>query len=119
MTQVNDVMGKLPFPPGQLKPKHIRQEEYIDSIYPPASPALSDLTRFIVSTDKMFVGTYQLGPGGSFNPPDLHPGDETYYILNGTLTFGSNPPTASLPIDIAGRSMPLFTSPVRADEPPQ
>jgi gentisate 1,2-dioxygenase len=86
MTKISDVMGKLPFPPGQLQPKHIRKEEYIDSIYPPASPELSDLTRFIVSTDKMFVGTYQLGPGGSFNPPDLHPGDETYYILNGTLT---------------------------------
>lgn len=86
MTQVNEVMGRLPYPPEELKPKHIRKEEYIDSIYPPAAPEFADLTRFIVSTDKIFIGTYQLAPGGSFNPPDLHPGDETYYVLDGTLT---------------------------------
>lgn len=86
MTKVNDVMGRLPFPPEKKVPKHIRKEEYIDSIYPPAAPEFSDLTRFIVSTDKLLLGTYQLAPGGSFNPPDLHPGDETYYVLNGTLT---------------------------------
>ena len=37
MTIVSEVMDKLPYPPGQLKPKHIHKEEYIDSIYPPAA----------------------------------------------------------------------------------
>lgn len=86
MTVVNDVMGKLPFPPDKKAPKLIRKTEYIDSIYPPAAPEFADLTRFIISTDKFLLGTYQLAPGGSFNPPDLHPGDETYYVLDGVLT---------------------------------
>jgi gentisate 1,2-dioxygenase len=86
MTKIGDIMGRLPFPPDKKAPKLIRKEEYVDGIYPPAAPEFADLTRFIVSTDKLLVGTYQLAPGGSFNPPDLHPGDETYYVLDGTLT---------------------------------
>lgn len=86
MADFKKLMGCLPFPPDKKEPKLIRKEEYIDGIYPPAEPRFSDLTRFIVSTDKMLLGTYQLAPGGSFNPPDLHPGDEAYYILDGTLT---------------------------------
>jgi len=86
MTKTNDIMGCLPFPPDKKEPKLIRKDEYVDGIYPPAAPEFSDLTRFIVSTDKMLLGTYQLAPGGSFNPPDLHPGDEVYYVLDGTLT---------------------------------
>ena len=39
-----------------------------------------------MSTDKLTVGTWQLGPGGTYDPPDLHAGDEVYYILDGTLT---------------------------------
>ena len=38
------------------------------------------------STDKLTVGTWQLGPGGSYDPPDLHAGDEVYYVLEGVLT---------------------------------
>lgn len=86
MTRTGDIMGRLPFPPDKKAPKLIREDEYVDGIYPPAAPEFADLTRFIVSTDKLLVGTYQLAPGGSFNPPDLHPGDETYYVLDGTLT---------------------------------
>lgn len=86
MTTMDEIMGCFPFAPDRKKPKHIRKSEYIDAIYPPAAPEFADLTQTIASTDKLFFGTYQLAPGGSFNPPDLHPGDETYYVLDGTLT---------------------------------
>ena len=31
------------------------------------------------------LGFYELGPGGVFAPLDIHPGDESYYILNGPV----------------------------------
>jgi gentisate 1,2-dioxygenase len=85
MTTVNEVMGQLPFL-RMKKNRNISVKKNISTVSTPAAPEFSDLTRIIVSTDKLFLGTYQLAPGGSFNPPELHPGDETYYILDGTLT---------------------------------
>ncbi|MCL4487747.1 MAG: cupin domain-containing protein [Chloroflexi bacterium] len=86
MTNVKEVMGRFPFTPEQKRPTHIKATEYFDFIYPPHSPGYSDLSRIIASTDKLLVGTYQLAPGGSFDPADIHPGDEAYYILDGIVT---------------------------------
>ncbi|MDZ7837996.1 MAG: cupin domain-containing protein [Actinomycetota bacterium] len=55
-------------------------------IYPDERPHLSDLNYLYVSTDKLTVGTWQLGPGGTYDPPDLHAGDEVYYVTDGVLT---------------------------------
>ena len=61
-------------------------------IYPDATPETlekldySDLNRVYFSTEGLTVCTMDIGPGGFFNPPDYHPGDEMYYILKGTIT---------------------------------
>ena len=46
----------------------------------------------IASTDRIFSAMYRIPPGGRFEPPDIHEGDEPYYILRGTLTM-RNPET--------------------------
>jgi len=78
--------GKYPFPPDQKKPLHIKGDLIKHFIYPSDVPHFSDLNYLYVSTDKLTVGTWQLGPGGTYDPPDLHAGDEVYYLLDGVLT---------------------------------
>ncbi len=46
----------------------------------------SDLNTLYVSTDKLTMGFFELSPGAQFDPPDHHPGDECYFILQGQLT---------------------------------
>jgi mannose-6-phosphate isomerase-like protein (cupin superfamily) len=81
-----EIFGRHPFPPDRKKPVHIRGDLIRHFIYPAERPHYSDLNYLYVSTDKLTVGTWQLGPGGTYDPPDLHAGDEVYYILDGTLT---------------------------------
>ncbi len=81
-----EIFGNHPFPPDRKKPIHIRGDLVRHFIYPAERPHYSDLNYLYVSTDKLTVGTWQLGPGGTYDPPDLHAGDEVYYILDGTLT---------------------------------
>lgn len=80
------IFGNHPFPPDRKKPIHIRGELIKHFIYPAERPHFSDLNYLYVSTDKITVGTWQLGPGGNYDPPDLHAGDEVYYVLDGVLT---------------------------------
>ena len=80
------IFGNHPFPPDEKKPVHVRGNLIRHFIYPAERPHFSDLNYLYVSTDKLTVGTWQLGPGGTYDPPDLHAGDEVYYILDGTLT---------------------------------
>ena len=86
MTEESFTFGSYPFPPDQKKPIHIRGDLIKHFIYPAERPHFSDVNYLFVSTDKLTVGTWQLGPGGTYDPPDLHAGDEVYYILDGTLT---------------------------------
>jgi mannose-6-phosphate isomerase-like protein (cupin superfamily) len=81
-----EIFGNHPFPPDKKRPVHIRGDLIRHFIYPAERPHFSDLNYLYVSTDKLTVGTWQLGPGGTYDPPDLHAGDEVYYILDGTLT---------------------------------
>ena len=85
------IFGSHPFPPDQKRPIHIRGNLIRHFIYPVTTPHYSDLNYLYCSTDKLTVCTFQLGPGGAFDPPDYHTGDEVYYVLHGTLTEG-NPP---------------------------
>ena len=81
-----NIFGNHPFSPDKKRPIHIRGELIKQFIYPEERPYASDLNYLYVSTDKLTVGTWQLGPGGTYDPPDLHAGDEVYYVLEGTLT---------------------------------
>jgi mannose-6-phosphate isomerase-like protein (cupin superfamily) len=83
--------GKYPFPPEQKRPVHIHGDLIQHFIYPPHTVKGSDLNTLYCSTDKLTVCIFQLGPGGVFDPPDYHAGDEVYYILEGVLTE-ANPP---------------------------
>jgi gentisate 1,2-dioxygenase len=81
-----NIFGNYPFPPDKKKPLRLRGDLIKQFIYPDERPHFSDLNYLYVSTDKLTVGTWQLGPGGTYDPPDLHPGDEVYYIQEGILT---------------------------------
>ncbi|MBI2914981.1 MAG: cupin domain-containing protein [Firmicutes bacterium] len=86
MAKMDEIFGRHPFPPDQKKPVHIRGDLIKQFIYPSARPHFSDLNHLYVSTDRLTVGTWQLAPGGTYDPPDLHAGDEVYYVLDGVLT---------------------------------
>jgi len=86
MTESVEIFGNHPFPANRKRPLHIRGELIRHFIYPAERPHFSDLNHLYVSSDKLTVGTWQLGPGGTYDPPDLHAGDEVYYVLDGVLT---------------------------------
>lgn len=75
-----------PFPPDKKKPIHIRGELIKVFLYPPERSHFSVINKLYVSTDKLTVSTWQFGPGGTYDPPDIHFGDEVYYVLEGELT---------------------------------
>ena len=78
-------MGEYPFKPEDKKPRLIKKNEYFHFLYPPDNPYTSDSSFCIVSTDTFLLGIYELAPGSSFDPLDIHPGDEAYYILQGPI----------------------------------
>ncbi len=86
MAESVEIFGNHPFPPDRKHPIHIRGELIRHFLYPAERPHFSDLNYLYVSTDKLTVGTWQFGPGGTYDPPDLHAGDEVYYVLDGVLT---------------------------------
>ena len=86
MSESEEIFGNHPFPPDQKRPCHIRGDLIRHFIYPADRPHFSDINHLYVSTDKLTVGTWQLAPGGTYDPPDLHAGDEVYYVLDGVLT---------------------------------
>lgn len=85
MARLKDILENFPFPKEEKVPTLIRKEDYSTALYPPNNALTSDNTFTLVSTDTFMLGIYELGPGGSFDPMDIHPGDETYYILNGPI----------------------------------
>ena len=85
MAKLFDIMGNFPFSPDEKKPTLIRRQDYSTALYPPNNAFTSDNTFTIVTTDTFMLGIYELGPGGVFAPLDIHPGDESYYILQGPV----------------------------------
>lgn len=85
MAKLMDINGKFPFDPKHKEPRLIRKTEYSTALYPPNDASTSDNTFTLVSQDTMMLGIYELAPGSVFLPLDIHPGDESYYILNGPV----------------------------------
>lgn len=54
--------------------------------YPDFDIAHSDLNTLLVSTPNLFAAYYELPPGAQYGPPDYHPNDEIYLVLEGELT---------------------------------
>ena len=85
MAKLMSILEKFPFDPEHKKPALIRKEDYSMALYPPDNAFTSDNTYTIISTDTFMLGIYELAPGASFDPLDIHPGDESYYILKGPV----------------------------------
>jgi mannose-6-phosphate isomerase-like protein (cupin superfamily) len=92
MGAVPSFFGSFPFPPDRKRPAVVTKASMKTFVYPLESLQHSDLNWVIASTDKVFSAIYKIPPGGRFEPPDIHEGDEPYYILEGTLTM-RNPDT--------------------------
>ena len=81
------VHGNHPFNVPKDQPMRIGREQVGYFTYPDIEYlGSSDLNTLFISTDKLTLGYYELAPGCQFDPPDHHPGDECYYILEGQLT---------------------------------
>lgn len=87
MAQTPDYFGNFPFKEGRKKPKHMRKEDLKLFIYTEEYPESSDLNWVIASTEHMTVGEYKLAPGSTFDPVDIHAGDEVYYVEYGSVTM--------------------------------
>lgn len=87
MSERASYFGNFPFLSSEKKPVHLTRDKLKLFIYTDTYPESSDLNYLIASTDSMTVGEYRLAPGSTFDPVDVHAGDEIYYILNGTVTM--------------------------------
>ena len=80
------VHGNHPFNVPKDKPMRIGREQVGYFTYPDFQWETSDLNTLYISTPRLTLGFYELAPGAQFDPPDHHPGDECYYIIEGELT---------------------------------
>ena len=80
------VYGNHPYNWPKNQPKCIRKEDVGYFTYPDYQLETCDLNSLYISTDKLTLGYYELAPGARFDPPDHHPGDECYYVVEGELT---------------------------------
>lgn len=82
--------GKYPFSPEEKKPAVLRKQDAISMIY---GREPDEIRCYIyISTDEITLSDYWICPGAKFSPPDIHTGDEFYYVRKGTLTL-TNPDT--------------------------
>lgn len=89
------VFGNHPFTEGEkTEPIYMDSSNIGQFIYPDFGLDYSDLNYMYLSTGHITVCSMEIGPGGFFNPPDYHPGDEAYFVLEGTITQ-FNPATGS------------------------
>lgn len=80
-------LGRFPFEPDQKRPVLMTHDKLKMFIYTEENPESSDLNWIIASTENGTVGMYQLAPGSTFDPVDVHAGDEVYYIIKGIVTM--------------------------------
>lgn len=84
---MNDsLFGSYPYSPNEKKPCHIKGDKIIHYIAPANNLYQSDLNMLFASTNHLTLGIFQLAPGSSYDPADIHEGDENYYVLQGVLT---------------------------------
>lgn len=81
------VFGNHPFTEGKkTEPIYMDSSNIGQFIYPDFGLDYSDLNYMYYSSDTLTICSMEIGPGGFFNPPDYHPGDEAYFVLEGTIT---------------------------------
>lgn len=77
-----------PYTEGGIKnePILITREKLGYFTYPDFDIPHSDLNTLLVSTPNLFAAYFELAPGCQYGPPDYHPNDEIYIVLEGELT---------------------------------
>lgn len=78
---IPDWVGNYPFPPDKKRPVLMNREKSILFVYGKGLHKVSCTTA--VSTNHIQTGIMIISPGEYFEPPDIHSGDEVYYVLNG------------------------------------
>jgi mannose-6-phosphate isomerase-like protein (cupin superfamily) len=84
-------LNNYPVPSDKKKPVLIKQEDEYYHNYGIGRGGVM-LDEIFISTDKISLTAYTLPPGQCFNPPDVHPANEPYFIMKGTATL-YNPET--------------------------
>ncbi len=79
-----------PFPPDKKRPAVLDPKDDVVTVYGAGREKMSP--RIFASTDKILMSMWTVPPGQTFQPPDIHSGDEPYYVLEGTATL-VNPET--------------------------
>jgi len=79
-----------PFPPDKKKPVILDPADDVVTVYGAGREKMSP--RIFASTDKILMSVWTVPPGQTFQPPDIHSGDEPYYVLKGKPTI-VNPET--------------------------
>ena len=82
--------GNHPFPPEKKRPTILDENNDVMQVYGKGRELIAP--RVFASTDKILMSIWDVPPGQSFQPPDIHSGDEPYYIVRGRPTI-SNPET--------------------------
>ncbi len=80
-----DWMGNLPFPSDKKRPTKITRETAVKIAYGKGDQPNSVIV--YADTNRLYFSEYSVKPGGWFEPPDIHAGDECYYCLEGTATM--------------------------------
>lgn len=81
---VPDWLGNIPFPPDKKRPCLLREEDAKVIFYGSGKEKIC--ATIYCSTDRILFSEWEVPPGQSFQPADIHSGDETYYVLSGELT---------------------------------
>jgi len=85
--------GRFPFEPNQKKPVVLREEMKLPRLYGTEQNLIATYTW--ASTDKIHVSEFIVLPGKFFDPPDIHVGDEVYYVKKGKAKL-FNPETGQV-----------------------
>jgi mannose-6-phosphate isomerase-like protein (cupin superfamily) len=94
-------IGNHPFPPDKKRPTLITRDTELSTVYGVGPHRVAP--RIYVSTDKILMSDFKIPPGGHFDPPDIHAGDEPYYIAKGAVTL-VNPETGQTLVVKAGEA---------------
>ena len=92
--QIPEWVGNLPFDKDNTKPLKITSNDLGHTeIYGEGINRICCYT--YISTTNILLSDWIVSPGQSFQPPDIHAGDELYYILEGEAHV-FNPETGQL-----------------------
>lgn len=77
-------LGNVPFPPDRKTACALSRKNSKVIFYGSGKEKIC--VTIYCSTDRVLLSEWEVPPGQSFQPADIHSGDETYYILEGVLT---------------------------------